>query len=359
MFNIGQKIKELRRKNDLTQEKLADSLGVSYQAVSKWETGVSSPDLSLIVPLARLLGVTTDELLGASEEGKRLEEYERLYKDTFRTGDITERLRITESAVKELPSNMKWLNHYAWAHWCNALDTIPNGEAFEAEREKAIKLFDKVIGNTDDDEIKAHAITGIVGCLCGKGCKAEARRYVEMYPDSKVSSAEKDRLLGGCLEGDEQIRHKQTYLGKHLDELVDILLWNNIGDNQYTCAAAECIINAMIPDGNYCTYHHQMSHIHFRKAAMAVTRGDCEEAMKYLQKSVYHAKEYDRIDLIHPGKYAYTAPLFDHLVIDSKEWCRTGTGSLLDDIKDLCKRTKNVFDSLHDRDDFQALLKTK
>lgn len=64
MFNIGQKIKELRRKNDLTQEKLADSLGVSYQAVSKWETGVSSPDLSLIVPLARLFEVTTDELLG-------------------------------------------------------------------------------------------------------------------------------------------------------------------------------------------------------------------------------------------------------------------------------------------------------
>ena len=44
MNNIGQKIKELRKKNDLTQEKLADYLGVSYQAVSKWETGVNTPD---------------------------------------------------------------------------------------------------------------------------------------------------------------------------------------------------------------------------------------------------------------------------------------------------------------------------
>ena len=67
MHYIGEKIKELRRKNDLTQEKLADQLGVSYQTVSKWETGVTSPDLSLIVPLARLFKVTTDELFGFDE----------------------------------------------------------------------------------------------------------------------------------------------------------------------------------------------------------------------------------------------------------------------------------------------------
>ena len=64
-MTIGEKIKQLRKQNDLTQEKLADYLCVSYQAVSKWECGLSSPDLALIVPLAKLLHVTTDELLGA------------------------------------------------------------------------------------------------------------------------------------------------------------------------------------------------------------------------------------------------------------------------------------------------------
>ena len=67
-MTIGERIKQLRKKNDLTQEKLADYLCVSYQAVSKWECGLSSPDLALIVPLAKLLNVTTDELLGAVPE---------------------------------------------------------------------------------------------------------------------------------------------------------------------------------------------------------------------------------------------------------------------------------------------------
>ena len=67
-MTIGERIKQLRKKNDLTQEKLADYLCVSYQAVSKWECGLSSPDLALIVPLAKLLNVTTDELLGALPE---------------------------------------------------------------------------------------------------------------------------------------------------------------------------------------------------------------------------------------------------------------------------------------------------
>ena len=64
MEHIGQKIKDLRKKADLTQDRLADYLGVSSQAVSKWEVGQASPDLALIAPLCRVLGCSADELLG-------------------------------------------------------------------------------------------------------------------------------------------------------------------------------------------------------------------------------------------------------------------------------------------------------
>lgn len=352
MKNIGQRIKDLRKKNDLTQEKLADYLGVTYKSVSKWECGLTTPDLALIVPLSKILGVSTDELLGAKETDARLEELERLYDEAGKIDCLNACLPISETAVNEYPSDMKWLNRYAWDIWCRANDTIPDGEEFEAVREKVIEMFDRVIGNTDDDEIKATAITGIVGCFCGKGCKKEARHYVDLFPETKADPTEKKRLLGACLEGEEQIRHKQKYLEEHFDELVRMLIWNNIGDNRDTCTAAESIIMAMIPDENYCEHHHSMSQIKFRKAEIAASEGNIEAAVELLKEAIYHAKEYDLIDSIAPGEYRYTAPLFDHLTIDSREWCHS-EGTFVDGIKEMSKR--NVFDSIRDRKDFKAL----
>ena len=65
---IGQTIKALRQKKDMTQMNLADELGVSYQAVSNWERGNSMPDISKLKELSGVLGCTIDELLGNSPE---------------------------------------------------------------------------------------------------------------------------------------------------------------------------------------------------------------------------------------------------------------------------------------------------
>ena len=57
---LGSRITELRRKKNMTQEELAAELGVTPQAVSKWENDLSCPDITLLPQLARLFGVTTD-----------------------------------------------------------------------------------------------------------------------------------------------------------------------------------------------------------------------------------------------------------------------------------------------------------
>ena len=66
-MTIGSKIKTLRRARDLTQESLAEYLGISPKAVSQWECDRTSPDISQIPLLCNLFEVTSDELLGIDE----------------------------------------------------------------------------------------------------------------------------------------------------------------------------------------------------------------------------------------------------------------------------------------------------
>ena len=67
---LGKRIVLHRKKLGLTQDKLAEALGVTAQAVSKWENDLSCPDISLLPKLAQLFGITTDELLGVASEEK-------------------------------------------------------------------------------------------------------------------------------------------------------------------------------------------------------------------------------------------------------------------------------------------------
>ena len=69
-MKLCEKLYELRRAAGLSQEELAERLNVSRQAVSKWENGAAQPELSKLVELSRLYGVSVDELLSLEEAEK-------------------------------------------------------------------------------------------------------------------------------------------------------------------------------------------------------------------------------------------------------------------------------------------------
>ena len=68
---IGDKLKKLRRNRDLTQEEVAAHIGISYQAISKWERGDGYPDITMLPTLADYFGVSTDYLLGKEEQKEK------------------------------------------------------------------------------------------------------------------------------------------------------------------------------------------------------------------------------------------------------------------------------------------------
>ena len=333
-MTIGEKIRQLRRGRDMTQEELASALGVAYQTVSKWETGATSPDLGLIVPIARLFRVTTDELFDYSENADkaRLEELDAQYQETFHTGDLRERMAISEQAVKEFPSDMMWLSRYGWDIWCDAI-ILPDKEAYRAAREKAIGIFRTVIERTQDMEVKAIAIDGIVQCLCYAGKKAEALEYAEMLPDIKYPLNKKQVIRMKCLEGEEQKRESQRYLNQLFFDLFGYLTgdcWSWRFD-EFSRAATETaikLVKLFFPNGDCMNYANDLSKLYLRLSEVLVKEGNEPEAEACLRNAFDYARQYDSIQ----GSYAYTSPLFSMVTGSTDDWAVTGQTTAMEDL---------------------------
>ncbi len=82
-LNFGEKIKQLRKSRDLTQEALADALGISAQSVSKWECAYGYPDITQLPAIANFFGVTIDELLNNDKDGREeaMKRFEQLLQE--------------------------------------------------------------------------------------------------------------------------------------------------------------------------------------------------------------------------------------------------------------------------------------
>ncbi|MBQ8215130.1 MAG: helix-turn-helix transcriptional regulator [Clostridia bacterium] len=345
--NLGKKIRELRRARDMTQEQLADCLNVSYQSVSKWETGVATPDLSFIIPLARLFGISTDALLGFEQSKEELlkKEYLDAYEETWKSGDLEKRLEICRSAVREYPGDMQWMTRLAMALDMHCFSYEDN-ERYQAERAQAIQCYKIVIENATDEKLRENAIAAIVQQLSYAGRKEEAMEYALLYPEEK-----RDEIEQYYLEGEELIKHKQKLLKKEYGHLLSKL---NYFFDEYHLQIAVGIIKLFFPDENYLDKHYILFVYELTNSKKALKEERSSDALAHLKKAKHHAAEMDKIEFDAPGEYRYTAPLFDKLTVDTSTFLHTNDGPAL---KELAKQLENPeFDVLRSDDRFQDLI---
>lgn len=98
---IGKFILELRREKNMTQQELADKIGVTDRAISKWENGRGLPDLSLMMPLCKELGITINELISGEQIEK--EDYQsKLEENIFKTIDYTNRKFANKNKILKI-----------------------------------------------------------------------------------------------------------------------------------------------------------------------------------------------------------------------------------------------------------------
>lgn len=108
-MQVGEVIRKYRKSKNMTQEEMARRLGVTAPAVNKWEHGNSLPDIMLLMPIARLLGISTDELLS--------------YQQELTTEEIGEILKRATTMLEEMP----YQDAFAWAK--EKLEEYPNCES--------------------------------------------------------------------------------------------------------------------------------------------------------------------------------------------------------------------------------------
>lgn len=108
-LRIGSVIQKLRKLKGLTQEQLAESIGVSKAAVWKWESGSTYPDITLLSPIARLLGTTVDGLLEFEENLTKDEIDEILMKcsNKFTTSDYFQAYEYSEKYLRKYPNSLE------------------------------------------------------------------------------------------------------------------------------------------------------------------------------------------------------------------------------------------------------------
>lgn len=350
MKSIGETIKEHRQKKGMTQEQLASLLNVTFQTVSKWETGISSPDLSLIIPLTKIFCISADELLGINdvEVEKRYEELKQAYEYTFKVEDFAERQRICEVAVSEYPGDMKWLINLAWVV-SNRSFEYEDHDRYVAEQEKAIKLFEAVVKNCKDDVIRGNAIEGITQLLSWRGRKDEAKKYVEMLPERTIIT--RDAVLENVLDGDELILFKQERIKRNIEGVLwDLSL---MPSGMYTDLMRK-IVNVMFPDGNFIEFNHCLYYAVKKEINHMLNNDTCANAEKIcslLCEMKAYAADYDRIVYIKPGIYKYTAPWFDHIEEDTREWLGSEGTPMTDDLINYLNEP--IFDKIREQEAFK------
>ncbi len=354
-MTIGEHIKELRRKNDLTQEKLADFLCVSCQAVSKWECGVSSPDLSLIGPLTRLLHVSADELLGLSDSGadERRRGLEAAYEKSCTSGELQERYQLACTAVSEYPGDMKYLCWLADCEHFLAQEYKEDAE-YRSWLERSARKYATVIESTEDKDLLRSAIAGIVMSLSLLNRQEEALKYAALYPEP-MAGLDKREVMNWVLSGQEKEKNQQGLID---DRLSDLLRALSAKSGEYTGIldsrrAIRDILRIMIPDENYLVYHDFLFIGRIDEARALTGLGRCGEAVEALRAARFHAEQFDRMTAAQNRIHRYTAPLLNLNEVDADSLLRTDTGTRMDSFYSWLKC--KWFEPLRGHSDFDAL----
>ena len=282
---IGKNLKELRRARDLTQEELAGILGVTYQAVSKWERGEGCPDIALLPGIASFFGVTLDALFGMEDiRGKeRLEQYHAKWKALNDAGENEEGVCLMREALRQFPGeSMLTVQLVVSLEKCGG-----TAEECAANRAEAIALSER-LARDGDPEIRNAFLFNLCHSYWKNGEDAKAIKHAKKLPNIFKT---KENALVMFLQGHEKMRQGR----EGILHLTGSLFHQCLAMAREACAPEEAIAlleaccgaaQALYPCDDVPELLRQQAAAYFRMTELALEIEQIEGAMEYLQRCV-------------------------------------------------------------------------
>lgn len=198
-MEIGEVIRKYRKEKNLTQEEMAGRLGVTAPAVNKWENGNSLPDIALLAPIARLLGITVDTLLSFQKEltpdevGHMIRELDRIFQE-----------QSYEEGVEQAKT---WLRQYPGSgglHWqigllLDARRVLENHPETEDQDDLIVQCYQEAF-RSGDEEARRGAADAMFSLCMRREEYEEAQKYLDYFskenPERKRKQAEVYRRTG-------------------------------------------------------------------------------------------------------------------------------------------------------------------
>jgi len=310
-IKIGTKIKSLRKKADVTQDKLAEYLGITPQAISRWESETVYPDIEIIPSIANYFNVTTDELLGVDIMNKQ-EKINEIYKQVSENGSkgfIDENIEILRNAVNEFPNDYNLLSDLAYyLGSCNKReDTI----------KEAISINERILADCTDDHIRYGVIQKLAYDYNSIGEKEKAIKTANKLPYWALTS---DRLLRDIYDGDDRISHLKYNIPHYCDEItsaIKLFAGTKYGYDTSIDGGkkrielykkAIKIYEIIFENGDYGFYNGRMKDLYLSAAQNYILINDFDSALDDLEKAADYAIAFDTM----PEVFTHTSLLSEN-----------------------------------------------
>ena len=350
---FGENLKNLRKQKNLTQERLAEFLGVSFQTVSKWERGDTYPDITMLPEIASFFRVSVDELLGVNrakdeeEITSKLREYDSLTDGKMMTEIIT-------PLKKKFPNDFRILIRY--------LGCLVHFSEDETSVDSEIKaIYNNIQENCTNDRIRIKAKRAMIehyrnlyeinkDGLYMEKCQEiinempdmrDSREMFSFYPED---GAEKDENIRNTLEEQFLLLHTVYshyffYIERFSDEWVLSAFQKELD-----------FLNFIYDDGNYGkmwrTVMYNYGHLGVRYAKL----GENKKAIESFRKMCSLAIEFDSMD---------TVTTMHSVMFEGKKFDKNRLGSTYvakSQMKHLLLNKYPLSDEFRASDDFKELI---